>query len=194
MKTRLKRSVIEHLASVRLSDERLARLEAVQREPFARGAWRNRALQVFVAACLFAAIAVSWLPTGQSDVLHAIAEEAVMNHLKHRPLEVHGATVAALEDHFDELGFSLVESLDPGGAAQLLGGRYCRLQGVTAAQLRQVDRHGRTQSLFQLPYRPATMGPLPDAARGDAPRTLQVRGIHVELWIERGLLLALTRG
>ncbi|MES9854672.1 MAG: hypothetical protein ABW170_22910 [Candidatus Thiodiazotropha sp. L084R] len=193
MKPNLKQSVIEHLESVRLDDARLDELEALQRKPSALSWWRNRTLQLFAAACLLIAVVVNWLPLGQPDLLDAIAEEAVMNHLAQTPLEVHGTTIAELDGHFDQLGFRLVDPLAPSDGARLLGGRYCSLQGVTAAQLRRHDAQGRTQNLYQVPYQPTSMGELPDPALGEQPRTLQVRGLNVDLWVERGMLFALTR-
>ncbi|MCG7930314.1 MAG: hypothetical protein N0E44_09710 [Candidatus Thiodiazotropha lotti] len=193
MKPNLKQSLIEHLESVRLDDARLDELEALQRTRSARSWWHSRTLQLFAAACLLVALVVSWLPFEQPDLLHAIAEEAVMNHLAQTPLEVHGTTIAELDGHFDQLGFRLVEPLAPAEGARLLGGRYCSLQGVTAAQLRRHDAQGRTQNLYQVPYRPASMGELPDPALGEQPRTLEMRGLRVDLWVEHGLLFALTR-
>jgi hypothetical protein len=193
MKPKLKQSVIEHLESVRLDDARLDELEELQRRSSARNGWHSRPLKLFAAACLLVAIVVSWLPFEQSDMLYEIAEEAALNHLAQQPLEVYGTTVAELDSHFDQLGFRLVDSLAPAKGVRLLGGRYCSLQGVTAAQLRRQDAQGRTQTLYQVPYQPATMGKLPDPALGEQPRTLQIRGLNVDLWVERGLLLALTR-
>jgi hypothetical protein len=193
MKPNLKQSVIEHLESVRLDDARLDELEALQRRPTKRNWWRSHSLQLFAAACLLVPVAVSWLPLEQPNMLHEIAEEAALNHLAQQPLEVFGTTVAELDSHFDQLGFRLVESLAPAKGANLLGGRYCSLQGVTAAQLRRQDAQGRTQTLYQVPYQPVTMGKLPDPALGEQPRTLQVRGLNVDLWVERGLLFVLTR-
>lgn len=196
MKSPLKRSVIEHLESVRLEPSRLRELERVQRQAATRRRRPRRSAAV-AAAVVVIAIAVVLLPwqaaVDDADRAVAIAEEVAVQHLKRRPLEVRGATIAAVEDYFDELGFRLIDSLRAASGAELLGGRYCSVQGVTAAQLRRRDAAGRTQSLFQAPYDAARFGPLPDVGAGDAPRTLQVRGLSVDLWVERGLLFALTR-
>lgn len=197
MKRQLKHSVNEHLESVQLDEARLRDLERLQRRPAAPHGWQHRALAVAAAAFIIAAVTVALLPLRAPSPLQepavAIAEEVVMNHLKRRPLEVRGDNLAAIEDYFDELGFRLVDTLRPALGAQLLGGRYCSVQGVTAAQLRRRDPSGRTQTLYQVPYDGKRFGALPDIARGETPRTLQVRGLLVDLWVERGLLFALTR-
>ena len=197
MRRRLKHSVNEHLESVQLDDDRLRALERLQRRTTAPHWWRHRALPVAAAACLVAAVMVTLLslraPSDLQEPAVAIAEEVVMNHLKRRPLEVHGDNLAAIEDYFDELGFRLVDTARPVPGGRLLGGRYCSVQGVTAAQLRRRDPSGHTQTLYQVPYDAGRFGPLPDIGRGETPRTLQVRGLDVDLWVERGRLFALTR-
>ncbi len=193
----LKHSVNEHLESVRLDASHLRRLERMQRQSAGRPWWRHRALAVGLVACIIAAVTVMLLPlrgtlNAPSPAI-AVAEEVVMHHLRRRPLEVRGDSLAAIEGYFDELGFRLVDSLRPAIGGGLLGGRYCSVQGVTAAQLRREDPSGRTQTLYQLPYDRSRFGTLPDIARGEPPHTLKVRGLLVDLWVERGLLFALAR-
>ena len=197
MKQHLQHSVNEHLESVQLDESRLRELERLQRRPAARHGWRNPALAAAVAACVIAVVTVAVLPLRTPWSLHepaiAVAEEVAINHLKRRPLEVRGDRLAALAGYFDALGFRLVDTRRPALGAQLLGGRYCSVQGVTAAQLRRRDPAGRTQTLYQVPYDAARFGVLPDVGRGETPRSLQVHGLNVDLWVERGLLFALTR-
>jgi hypothetical protein len=75
----------------------------------------------------------------------------------------------------------------------VLGGRYCSIQGVTAAQLRLRDQAGWIRTLYQVPYEVSRFGVLPDIGAGEQPKLTQVRGLTVELWVEKGLLFALTR-
>lgn len=191
MKRKLKNSVIEHLESVQLDEHRLQALLRLQRQPTKTVPLYRKAMPLALAAGLLIVFALSWHLRDPPDLLRAIAEEAVMNHLMDRPLEVRGASIAAVEAYFDRLDFRLVESKWVSDKTRLLGGRYCSIRGVTAAQLRHRDRAGATTTLYQVPHEPAIMGGLP--AAGDKPYTLQVRGLHVDLWVERGLLFALTR-
>ncbi|MFT4799487.1 MAG: hypothetical protein ACI9B8_002041 [Sulfitobacter sp.] len=64
-----------------------------------------------------------------------IAAEVAKNHINMKPLEVQTGKLNELKDYFTELDFSPVQS-SHFSAGQLIGARYCSVQGVTAAQLR----------------------------------------------------------
>lgn len=118
-----------------------------------------------------------------------------MNHLKRRPLEVRGTELAQIQPYYREFSFRLI---DPAVAtlahAGLLGGRCCSVRGASAAQPRLYDRHGRVETLYQTtPYDTGRHGDLPDAGVGEAMRTIDVRGLSLDLWVERGLLFARVR-
>jgi len=79
----------------------------------------------------------------------------------------------------------------------LLGGRYCSIKGETAAQLRYQSSANAnlTQSastLFQVPFELDMHGEIPNIAEGK-PELLQVKGLDVSLWVERGLLMVLVQ-
>lgn len=192
MKQQLKKSVVEHLESARLDPARLRTLEDMQQVRHRKTWWRGR-WQAVVVALLLLVVGVVSVPWQEDDAVMAVANEVALNHLKRRPLEVEGASVAAVEGYFDELGFRLLETSRPALGAQMLGGRYCNVRGVTAAQLRRVDGSGRTQTLYQVPYDARRFGDVPRIGQGEGPRSVQVRGLTVDLWVEHGLLFALTR-
>ena len=64
---------------------------------------------------------------------------------------------------------------------------------MSAAQLRmsQPGRNG-VQTLYQTEYRRDVFGRLPMLEKGEAPVTEYVKGITVRIWVEKGLLFALT--
>lgn len=193
MNGRLKRSVIGHLQARRLTEEQLRRLERLQAGARKARPWRRLGLAAAVLLVLGLAALIG-SPESPADRALQIADEVALNHLKQRPLEVHGGASDELQTYFDELGFRLLlqpQSLGPQDA--LLGGRYCSIRGVTAAQLRLRDETGRVETLYQAPYDRDLFGRQPDVGRGETPRRLQVRGLTVELWVERGLLFALAR-
>lgn len=76
--------------------------------------------------------------------------------------------------------------------AELLGGRYCSIQGGIAAQLRPRDAQGHIQTLYQTRYDAARLGPVPDLAKGESPVRLMARGVVVRIWRDGGVLFALT--
>lgn len=193
MKPNLKRHVLEHLESHQLDEQQLRRLERLQRRGGRTWLSRRRVpVSALGSVLLLAAVVLLW--PAEPGVALKIADEVAVNHLKQRPLEVRGANVAALQSYFDELDFRLVQtSLGNVGRDRMLGGRYCSIQGVTAAQLRLRDAAGRTETLYQVRYDASRFGALPDVGGGQAPWSAQVRGLTVDLWVEKGLLFARTR-
>ena len=68
---------------------------------------------------------------------------------------------------------------------------YGSLQGITAAQLRmRQDQNLHTQ--YQTEYLPEVFGELPRLEKGETPVIVFAKGIQVKIWVEKGLLFALT--
>jgi hypothetical protein len=121
-----------------------------------------------------------------------IAEEVVSNHLKLKPLEVKTGSINAVRGYFTKLDFMPVESsLQALNNLQLIGGRYCSLQGITAAQLR-MKQGENLQTLYETEYVPDVFGDIPILEKGEEPQVVYAKGIKVKVWVEKGLLFALT--
>ena len=149
MTSDLKQSVNEHLERRELDEKQLRHLEALQTgAPSAR---RRHGAMAGIAAALLVGFLVLFVPQWRStDLSWEIADEAAMNHLKRRPLEVQGIELAQIQPYFGELTFRLIDpSAVSSAQAELLGGRYCSVRGVPAAQLRLHDPQGRTETLYQ---------------------------------------------
>ena len=123
-----------------------------------------------------------------------IALEVAHNHIKLKPLDVETDSMDGIRNYFTDLEFALVESrLLASSRLELLGGRYCSIQSVPAAQLRvTVPNSNKLQTLYQTEYRKDVFGPLPVLENGDAPIIVNVKGLSVRIWVEKGLLFALT--
>ena len=123
-----------------------------------------------------------------------IALEVARNHIKLKPLDVETDSMEGIRHYFTDLEFVPAESsLLAGADLELVGGRYCSIQSVPAAQLRiTVPYSNRQQTLYQTEYQKDIFGPLPVLERGHAPVTVNVKGITVRIWVEKGLLFALT--
>ena len=201
----LERSVRDLLGRRSLSGDQLRALETLQgaEEP-ALGPWSGRlpgmTRMAFAVVVLFAVLApiLAWLSFSalqEGDLSRRIADEVAANHLKLKPMEVRGARIADVRDYFTELDFLPVQTRLPGASdLELLGGRYCSVQGVTAAQLRlRQDEAAPLQTLYQAPYDPQRFGPVPNLDDGERPLTLGARGLEVQLWVEKGILVALIR-
>ena len=65
------------------------------------------------------------------------------------------------------------------------------MQGITAAQLR-MQQGENLQTLYETEYVPDVFGDIPRLEKGEAPLVVYAKGIKVKVWVEKGLLFALT--
>ncbi|MCG9731450.1 hypothetical protein L1D44_16775 [Shewanella sp. Isolate13] len=166
---------------------------------------RLKSLVALAASVLLLVLSVQWYPeiSRQGEVggsrglavsdMHAkIANEVAKNHIKMKPLEVQTAQLSQLRAYFTELDFTLVSSSRIDDAKQMIGGRYCSIQGLTAAQIRFVDPP-QSVTLYEVQYDKRLYGEIPIIESGEAPIELVVRGVAVSIWVEKGLLMATAR-
>jgi len=199
MKKPLKQQLNQYFRQVELSGPQLTELESLINLPIEAESRRSRSYGRNLAAVgmFFVAVVTLFMMSqfpwdASKDMPQRIAEEVVKNHLKLKPLEVKAETINAIRGYFSKLDFMPVESsMLAGKGMQLIGGRYCSLQGITAAQLRM--KQGRNlQTLYQTQYLPDVFGQLPKLEKGEAPLIVYAKGIKVKIWVEKGLLFALT--
>ena len=121
----------------------------------------------------------------KKDLTSQIAAEVAYNHHKLKDPEVFSSSYIAIQNKLSKLDFSIVTSKLLSPAMILIGGRYCSIKGVLAAQLRY--RHsdtGKTVTMYQVPttkqYKKAF----------NALIETQIDGITVKIWQEKGLLIA----
>lgn len=124
-----------------------------------------------------------------------IADEVARNHVKMKPLEVQTEQLSQLRDYFTQLDFTPVNSsfLTKSSDSKMLGGRYCSIQGLTAAQIRFSQKDKQPLTLYEVQYDPSLYGEQPILEQGDKPTELIVRGVAVSIWVEKGLLMATAR-
>ncbi|NRB37598.1 MAG: hypothetical protein HRU20_03915 [Pseudomonadales bacterium] len=148
---------------------------------------------VFTLGLWFKAIGPGAVTSDQ--MVEAIAMEVSKNHLKMKPLEVSSDDFSSVRDYFSELDFSPTRSdYFLADAGPMLGGRYCSIQGVTAAQLRyQVQGSNQSQSLYETTYDIAVFGELPVIEKDGIPIKTFARGLAVDIWVEKGLLMVSVR-
>lgn len=120
-----------------------------------------------------------------------IADEVAMNHINMKPLEIDSQRIEPIREYFTELDFSVVKSgLFSKQNYQMLGGRYCSIQGVSAAQIRYQTDSGNKVTLYEVGYDAELYGELPHFESGESALEVYVKGIRVLLWVEKGLLMA----
>ena len=193
----LKQSVREHLESNTLTDKQLQQLESLSRQAAPEIVHRFSiyplafagAVAAFLLAFLLAPMIIE-----QGDVRERIAMEVASNHIKLKPLEIETSSIEGIRDYFKKLDFLPVNSrLVSEAGLELIGGRYCSLQGITAAQLR-LKKPGSdvVQTLYQTEYRKDIFENMPQLEEGEEPVDIYVKGIKIKIWVEKGLLFAIT--
>lgn len=200
MSTQLRHQVRRHLEARSLNPHQLTQLQGtLARQSSGAGRQWRRAPGLAAVAALVAVLSfavMSWVGprTADPDLLLRIADEVAANHLHTKPLEVRTGSLAELRRYFGRLDFKPAETRQRDPDLQLLGGRYCSLQGVAAAQLRlRNPATGTVETLYQAQYKPRVFGVLPHLEKGEAPAVVHARGIEVRIWVERGLVFAATR-
>jgi hypothetical protein len=127
-----------------------------------------------------------------AGLLEAIAIEVADNHLKLKPLEIESADLRSVLGYFEDLDFQLQASPritgNPGD--QLLGGRYCTIQGIDAAQLRVIAADGVLSTWYEATLPAEQLQLVPEMGDGQQPAEFLVRGVDIRIWQEHGVVFA----
>ena len=209
-----KDAITQQIVSEQLQDKQLQQLMALQQSVLGTTDQHNleqtnttatqhnrRFWLSAITACLLVVVSVLFvwqqqgLPT--PDYSRDIAYEVVKNHLKLKPLDVQTQSIDEVKQFFTQLDFLPVNSdlLNSRFSLQetmMLGGRYCSIKGVTAAQLRYQQPESGLSTLYEVPYDADTFGTIPDSDKGENPTVLLVKGLKVSMWVEKGLLMVLV--
>ncbi|WP_299795630.1 hypothetical protein [uncultured Shewanella sp.] len=142
---------------------------------------------------LIVTMSLNFHPSGV-DMSRKIADEVAMNHINMKPLEIDSQSIEPIREYFTELNFSVVKStLFSRQNYLLLGGRYCSIQGSSAAQIRYQTSSGNKVTLYEVGYDAELHGVLPHFESGEQALERYVKGVRVLLWVEKGLLMAEAR-
>ncbi len=205
MKQSLKQSVVERFEAVELDADQLARLEAqTAASSVQRSARQTRFAWLGWPAATAAAVILSiglylgnhfYQEHSANVLLQAIAVEVASNHLKLKPLEVKSENLRDVLRYFDRLDFQLLESTSIASNAgdQLLGGRYCSIQGIDAAQLRVASADGQLSTWYEATLPTEKLARIPSLDDDDQPAVFTVKGLRVRIWREHGVVFAEAR-
>lgn len=199
MRQPLKKSIRDRFEGVELSDTQLDELtkrlqEGATREP---SRWLRPAGAVAVVLLALAGMLAPQLyRSHQSQVLlESIAQEVADNHLKLKPLEVENSDLRSVLGYFRDLDFQLLASPviagNPGD--RLLGGRYCSIQGIDAAQLRVASAAGTLSTWYEATLPDDKLRLVPKPIEGDRPGEFVIRGVEIRVWQENGVVFAEAR-
>ncbi|RTR27655.1 hypothetical protein [Shewanella atlantica] len=212
MNTSFKQSAKQFIEQQHLDNEQLAKFESLlsdhmgealpvepssisnskaQAADISNSKVRFRSYIALVASLiLIVTMSLNYYPQGPAISL-MIADEVAMNHINMKPLEVDSQRIEPIREYFTELNFSVVKSsLFSKQNYQMLGGRYCSIQGVSAAQIRYQTDSGNKVTLYEVGYDAELYGKLPHFESGEPALEVYVKGIRVLLWVEKGLLMA----
>ncbi|MBA56871.1 MAG: hypothetical protein CMK89_20670 [Pseudomonadales bacterium] len=199
MKLSLKDAFQAHYEAEQLNVDQLAELNRLmgmaKADPFTGNNKRlsRRALLTSVAMVMLLVLFGGGLHQSLDGVFYSmperIAAEVAKNHLKMRPLELKTESMVAVQHYFTALDFMPTESALFGGDRELLGGRYCSIQGITAAQLRYQNSDQELVTLYETQYDPKTFKDLPDIDKGEMPLLMYSRGLQVKIWVEKDVLM-----
>ena len=199
MKQSLKTSAQQHFNNKSLSSKQLNQLLVMQENHNGQKTTRDffwyKTLSV--ASVLMLSVLGIYLinsPYFSTQTLEQrIAEEVAGNHLKLKPLEISSNTMQEITAYFKQLDFSPVSPSSVKLSQQnLLGGRYCSIQGVTALQLRLMNnKTNKVQSLYETEYDKQVFKDFPELKEGSKSLTVYVKGMKVDMWVEKDILFAL---
>ena len=151
------------------------------------------AASAIVASVIVALALVNTVPS-VNDVAPRIADEVLTNHLKIHVPDVRASSVEEVGELLDRLDFTpVLSTLIDTESLQLVGARYCTLQGAIATQLLMVDRYGNSVTHYQAAFEPGRFGSLPRRDAGDEPLVLTRNGVTIEIWVESGVTMARAR-
>jgi len=197
-KGNLKNVMRNFVAERSLSEKQLESLLRLQKSGIEKESPRSTTQYrwIAVAAILFISIGNVFYFTSSPQLAleQRIGSEVAKNHINLKPLEIQTSSVQEIRQFLTKLDFLPIESvLLKGSTKYLIGGRYCSIQGVRAAQLRLKDsKTGQIQSLYQTVYDKKVFSDLPELKEGQKPVTVYSKGLAVDIWVEKGLLFALT--
>jgi len=198
MKQPLKNSITHHLNNKALSNQQLKQLQALQVKPSKKTYSSYFKLATMASALLLSFILsfyyIQSVGFSTLSIEQRIAEEVAKNHLKLKPLEIKSNTLQGLSSYFKQLNFSPVNPNSISLSKQnLLGGRYCSIQGVTALQLRMINKKtNKVQTLYETEYDKLVFKHFPEMSKSGEPVTVYVKGMKIDMWVEKDILFALV--
>ena len=208
LKMDLKDAVEKHCKSASLSNEQMTSLMDLQKnnlvdlseskQHYDRKPSYLAFSNVAIVFCSIALICLTWGVTNywkQPSIIDQIANEVSKNHLKMKPLEVISNDFQNVHQYFTKLDFSptssdVFQNAVP-SSVQLLGGRYCSIKGIDAAQLRYKNEQGSIITLFEAAYH-SQFKDLPNVDDGDKPLEVFDKGVKVKIWVEKGVVMVST--
>jgi hypothetical protein len=178
----LKRQLKGHYAKQQLNEYQLDQLLQLKSSNHCK----QKTLLSSVAACLFIAGCIYLYDMSTHDY-SVISKDIAYNHNSKLQMEVVSTQLQTVQGHLNKLDFKLVNSRKiQRDNLQLIGGRYCNINGKIAAQMQL--RHNKTQTIYTF-YQANVEKDFIDNLSNDE---MAIDGVKVKLWREKGLLMGLA--
>jgi len=143
-----------------------------------------------IAASIFFAFIIGtqmffYLPTDNEALAERITKEILLNHQKQFNIEFQGNNINELRTHMQKLDFNLIQSnrITELGL-EIIGTRYCSIQGEIAAQIKLKDNVGNIYTLYETALK-ENLKKLTDEEK-------TVNGLAVSTWSEHGVFFGLV--
>ena len=172
----IKEDIKKEFQSKKLSHEQLQTLMKIQKRPKSKKKWVFS--MVGVAACAI----LIFINSLNYNLPAKVATEIAYNHLKNLPSEHMVSDYPAINNHLTRLEFA-VRNSSRLSDYELVGARYCSIQGKTAAQIKLKSPTGKIATLYQYQI---------DSDFDQTGLELSSDGVEIKLWSEEGLHFGLA--
>ena len=182
MKSPIKKAIHDKFQELQLSEDKLDELMTLQSQIKTRQTANQINSKGLAVAALFI-ITMSFIAVSSfkyKNMATAIANEVSHNHFKLKPLEVESNILDNINAYFTKLDFKPISSsLLKDKKLTLLGARYC-------------SESGELITFYEAPYDEKIYSVVPDIGKGEEPITSYSKGVGVKIWVEKGILMAMT--
>jgi hypothetical protein len=191
MTQKFKETIKEYYEKHNLSTAQLLQMQNIQRNLLSHYNRRRRththlAIAAGAVALLLGAI-ILFNTAGQRTYIAELIGEIAYNHNKNLKMEIKSDSLKDIASYLSRLDFSLIYPLRlPQDNWEMIGGRYCQLKGQFAAQIKIRNKSNqKIYTLYQI-EKPHDIKNIVDLSEHFA------KGVKVNLWGERGLIIALA--
>ncbi len=188
----INQNIKNHYEKQVLSPEILARMRAMTdtQSQKKHGLWQASKYFAIAASCALVILTgvqlTNFSQTSGDELIVRVAQEVAMNHNKQLASEFISDNYSKLAATMDKLDF-IIKSPEQlkDSEYQLLGARYCSIQGRIAAQINLVNQHGESMTLY--------VTQLNDALSVLQNKSQSHENLLISNWHENGLFYSLAR-
>ena len=192
----LDNEVKKYFSAQMLSDDALASIlkqgeaEKAKGESSARNWWYTWIPVAAAAAIVLAFTFQAGQTTPPSEFTYEVAGQIAMRHERQAPMDVQSTSFEGVQEGLNRLGFSVTPEAKARllSAYEVIGARYCRLEGQAGAHMRVKNRV--TGAICTL-YVATLKGSLKNLE--DTDHHLELEAHEVDMWEENGRLFALVK-